>query len=236
MPSVCRKSSLFALFRPRRRNGAFTLIELLTVIAILLVLGGIALGAISGVKQRANIARARSDLAALAGALEEFKRFYGDYPQLGAFVQATATPTSTTAGPGVGTVQARLFNCLTGCFGPKAFAATDRLNGPNFLDVGRFSINGTLLNTFLVPTNNPPNPPFKQEQNVCLLDPWGRRYIYYYKNASNPGAWQATSYVLYSAGPVVATNGNQTAPIAPATGLFLATQSAEMADNIYANP
>ena len=203
---------------------------------ILLVLAGIALGGISGVKQRANIARARSDVAALAGALEEFKRFYGDYPQLGAFVQATATPTSTTAGPGTTTVQARLFNCLTGVYGPRAFSASDRLNGPNFLDVGKFSLNGTLTNTFLVPVNNPPNPPFKQEQNVCLVDPWGRRYVYYYKNASNPGAWQAAGYVLCSPGPAVAANGNQTPPVAPATGLFLATQSAEMADNIYANP
>jgi hypothetical protein len=84
--------------------------------------------------------------------------------------------------------------------------------------------------------SNAPNPPSKQEQNVCLLDPWGRRYLYYYKNARSPNQWQATGYVLYSAGRVVAANGTQTPPITVTTGLLLATQTAEMADNISANP
>lgn len=223
------------------RRSAFTLIELLTVIAVIAILSTISISMIRGVKERANITRARGELAALVTALEEFKRLYGDYPQLGN-VQAPVTPTGQTAllpngaGPGATTVQARLFNCLTGVYGPKAFGTTDRLNGPNLLDVGKFTINGTLTNQFLVPVSNAPNPPSKPEQNVSLLDPWGRRYLYYYKTASTPNTWQATGYVLFSAGRTVAANGTQTAPINPTTGLLLATQTAEMADNIYANP
>ena len=230
----------------RRLRAAFTLVELLTSIAVIAILMTFAIGAVRGAKERANIARARSDLAALVTALEEFKRIYGDYPQTGEFGQAPASPTGATAtlpngmGPGASTAQAKLFNCLTGVFGPKAFTNSDRLNGPNllppqFADATKY-INGSLTTQFLVPVSNAPNPPSKQEQNVSLLDPWGRRYLYYYKNARSPALWQATGYVLYSAGRVVAANGTQTPPITVNTGLLLATQTAEMADNIYANP
>lgn len=220
----------------RRSPSAFTLIELLTAIAVIAVLFTFSIGAVRGVKERANIAHVRADLASLVTALEEFKRFYGDYPQLGEFGQAAATPTAVASGPGTTTAQAKLFNCLTGVFGARNYASSDRVNGPNLLDIGKLSINGTLTNQFLVPVSNSPNPPSKQEQNACLLDPWGRRYIYYYKNAKNPSQWQATGYVLYSAGRVVAANGTQTAPITLNTGLLLASQTAEMADNLYANP
>src|ERR1051325_4047993 len=75
-------------------------------------------------------------------------------------------------------VQAKLFNCLTGVFGPTKFTTTDRVSGPNFLDVGKFTqsgqLNGTLQNTFQVPAiSSATSPPVKVEQNVCLLDPWG---------------------------------------------------------------
>lgn len=219
-----------------RSASAFTLVELLTSIAVIAILMTLTIGAVRGAKERANIARARGELSALSTALEEFKRLYGDYPQTGEFGQATATPAGETVGPGTQTAQAKLFNCLTGVFGARGFGNSDRLNGPNFLDVAKFKVNGTLTNQFLVPVSNTPNPPSKMEQNACLLDPWGRRYLYYYKNARMPNQWQATGYVLYSAGRVVAANGNQTAPITVNTGLMLVTQTAEMADNIYANP
>ena len=236
----------------KSRLAGFTLFELLTVITILLILFGITLGAISGAKERTNIARARSELAALTNALEEFKRFYGDYPQLGALTHASATPANAAAGPGLNLAEAMFFNCLTGVYGPVPSGRGQTwvpLNGPNFLPSELLDaiaanpsdpsahkhIDGTLLVTFLVPNVPTPNsPPVKTPQNVCLLDPWGRRYRYYYKNPTNPGQWQAPSYVLYSAGTTVATSGNDTPPIAPLTGLFLPTQTAEMADNIYA--
>jgi prepilin-type N-terminal cleavage/methylation domain-containing protein len=219
-----------------RARLAFTLVELLVATALVAVLASIAFGALQGAKSRANIARARAELGALVTALEEFKRLYGDYPQTGEFGQAPVTPTATTTGPGANTAQAKLFNALTGVFGARGFTNADRVSGPNFIEVGKFTLNGTLTSQFLVPAVNAPNPPVKPEQNVCLLDPWGRRYLYYYKNARTPNAWQASGYVLYSAGPVVAANGTQTPPIAIASGLMLGTQTAEMADNVYANP
>jgi type II secretory pathway pseudopilin PulG len=173
--------------RRERRRSAATLIELLSVIAVLAILVTIAIGGVSAMRRRSLMVRTRAEVSALANALEDYKRFYGDYPQLGEFTHATITPTgiSTTNptgnGPGAGTAEAKLFNCLTGVFGPRAFTGTDRVNGPNFLEGSRFlaasssSLNGTLTTTFLVPTANRNAPPSKVEQNVCLVDPWGNR-------------------------------------------------------------
>ncbi len=223
---------------PRYRAGApgFTLLEVLTSIAVIAILVTISIGAIRGVVERSKIARTRGELAALVTALEQFRRLYGDYPQTGGLAQASATPSSDTTGPGVSTAQAKLFNCLTGVFGARDL--TNRLAGPNLLEVGRFATNPLVLpNQFGTLISNAPNPPTKSEINACLIDPWGRRYLYYYKNPRDPNSWQATGFVLYSAGPRVAANGSQTPPLNPTTGLMLATQSAEMADNVYAtNP
>lgn len=219
--------------RPHRRSPAFTLLELLTVMAVVLVLSGLAITGVSGARLRADLARARSDLAALATALEEFKRLYGDYPQLGEFAQAPAVPTTLAAGPGINSAQAKLFNCLTGVFGPRGFGNPDRLNGPSllppqFADVKH--LNGALATTYQVVSASATGPLFKQEQNVCILDPWGRRYVYYYKTVRNPGGWQAPAYLLFSAGP----DGAFTAP--PNTGVYTAAQLvvANNADNLYA--
>jgi prepilin-type N-terminal cleavage/methylation domain-containing protein len=222
--------------RPCRGARGYTLLELLTAITVIAILATIAIGAVRGAKERARIAHAVAELASFSTALEEFKRLYGDYPQTGEFAQAPVLPTATDSGPGISTAQAKLFNCLTGVFGARAFANNNRLNGPNLLEIGKFSINGILTNQFLQPVSNTPNPPSKPEMNACLLDPWGQRYLYYYKNARSPATWQATGYVLYSAGPRLAPNGTQTPPITVTSGLMLATQTPEMADNIFANP
>lgn len=222
------------LVRPSHRTSAASLIELLTVTAILAVLAGFAIGGLRGAKQRAQITQARGDLAALANALENYKRHYGDYPQLGEFTNHATIPASTTS-PAAMTAEVKLFNCLTGVFGPRSFA--ERISGPNFLEGTRFldanaqTLRGTLANTFLVPTANADRPPSRTEQNVCLVDPWGQPYFYYYKNARSPAAWQASGYLLFSVGP----DGAHTAP--PPNGVMTPTQlsAANNADNIYAN-
>src|SRR5687768_5553169 len=115
---LARPSRLSAPVRRTCRAGAFTLLELLTVIAVLAILATFSIGAIRGAKERANIARARAQLSALATALEEFKRLYGDYPQTGEYQQAPVTPTGVTAtqpngvGPNPATAQVKLFNAL----------------------------------------------------------------------------------------------------------------------------
>lgn len=62
-------------------SNAFTLIELLTVIAIIGVLAGITFGVMKGVNERAAISQTRGELSSLQIALDNYKRQYGDYPQ-----------------------------------------------------------------------------------------------------------------------------------------------------------
>lgn len=64
-----------------RASRAFTLIELLTVIAIIAVLAAIVIGAGRRAAETGKIARTKAELAALSTALEAYKRQYGDYPR-----------------------------------------------------------------------------------------------------------------------------------------------------------
>jgi len=222
-------------FRPLRKS-AFSLIELLTVFGLVALLGGLAIGTVYGARQRANIARACSALATLSAALEEFRRHYGDYPQLGGFPQAAATPSPPGAGPGVGTAQARLYNCLTGVFGPQPHSGNAGPGGPNFLDGAKIPLDAALSAESSAPRELSDAAPSPREQNACLLDPWGRRYFYYYKDARVPGRWQAAGYMLYSTGARLGAGGVEVPPFAPTTGLMLPEASADAADNLYAHP
>lgn len=207
---------------PRERSAyqAFTLIELLTVIAIIGILAAITFGVSKGVRERANISRAQTELAALATALEAYKRQYGDYPQIGNFSD-TADPSSN---PDIGDItvndtQAFLFNALVGKRGPRG----DAINGRTFVDLSRFRLERTedQPNSFPTATGT------TQVRNA-FIDPWGRRYFYYYKNISSPNTWIQPSYLLYSVGP----DGLHDDP--PNSGA-IDNDAAENTDNIYAN-
>lgn len=65
---------------PPLPGAAFTLVELLVVIAVVATLTAITLGIASGVRTRAGIDRARGELAVLCTALENYHRIYRDYP------------------------------------------------------------------------------------------------------------------------------------------------------------
>lgn len=194
------------------RRRAFTLIELLTVIVIVALLAGIALGGVRGMKDRAASQRARIELATLANALEAYRRHYGDYPQTGGFAQAEVRVEDRVS---ISSVQARLFNALTGASGPGDLAAP--MSGPLFLEIEKFQLEDTTIlasSTWGVAVGSPPRKPAVAN---TLLDPWGRRYVYYYRSEQSPEAWKARSYVLYSTGP----DGEHVSPD-PTTGLYLA--------------
>lgn len=232
----------------RRRSG-FTLVELLTVIAVIAILVSITVGVMRGARQRGAVARAKADLVLLAQALEDYKRHYGDYPQTGPAAansfRVTVAANGTSAGPGLNTAQALLFNSLIGVYGPSGTLG-GRINGPLFVDVSRIAVEVALVpTTFAVPTGNPPA---KQAVNNAFLDPWGNRYMYFYKrpvaaaSATTPAgparpaapaqAWNAPAYVLYSVGP---DGANTTLPAA--NGVFTGTTqtTGDNADNLYAD-
>jgi general secretion pathway protein G len=64
-----------------RSSRAFTIIELLTVIAIIGILSAIIIGVGRQAAETGRIARTKAELAAISTALESYKRQYGDYPR-----------------------------------------------------------------------------------------------------------------------------------------------------------
>jgi prepilin-type N-terminal cleavage/methylation domain-containing protein len=174
-------------------GAGFTLAEILITVALIAVLMALAVPAMQGVRERAAFARGRAELTLIAQALESYRRAYGDYPQTGDFSQASPMleqPLSTNH------AQAKLFNALGGVFGPTAFAASDREDGPAFLETSTLT-----LETSSALLSNTDESQSKSEICAAPLDPWGRRYLYYYKKASAATAWTASGYWLYSAGP-----------------------------------
>jgi prepilin-type N-terminal cleavage/methylation domain-containing protein len=93
-----RRRYFLAFGKPSRRDS-FTLIELLTVIAIIAILAGLVLFAASSVMRTAGRDRARTEIAAMASALESYKTDNGAYPSAPNFGSAASyfgvVPTSS---------------------------------------------------------------------------------------------------------------------------------------------
>lgn len=66
----------------RNRRPAFTLVEVLVVIGIMLVLVGMLMVAIPKVQKSARRARTTADLQTISVAMEAYKQDFGDYPRL----------------------------------------------------------------------------------------------------------------------------------------------------------
>ncbi|MEZ5304033.1 MAG: prepilin-type N-terminal cleavage/methylation domain-containing protein [Verrucomicrobiales bacterium] len=64
-----------------RRSGGFTVIELITVIAIILILAALTIGLFKYVQYKASAEQARGYIAAIETALERYKGEYGNYPE-----------------------------------------------------------------------------------------------------------------------------------------------------------
>ena len=75
----------------RARRAAFTLIELLTVIAIILVLAGLLLHIAGTANYKASVSRATTEVKAMETALESYKADNGAYPRVMAMSPTTAS-------------------------------------------------------------------------------------------------------------------------------------------------
>jgi len=63
------------------RPGAFTLVELLIVVALVAILAGLTVATLGYVNKKGAESRARAEVAAFASAIEDFKRDTGRYPE-----------------------------------------------------------------------------------------------------------------------------------------------------------
>jgi prepilin-type N-terminal cleavage/methylation domain-containing protein len=156
----------------RRNPHAFTLIELLTVIALVTILASVVTGSIQGVKERVAIGRARAELACIAQGLEDFKRRYGDYPQ------------TDTAADGL-SASKLLFSALIGA--PVSDGSVNvSSTGPAFVQISKLTVesNGEIADETAASSN-------------AFIDPWGRRYVYMY----NRSGLSSSEPLLFSKGP-----------------------------------
>lgn len=95
-------------------RSAFTLIELLTVIAIIAILMGLLFPAIGTIKEQARKTQAKNDVANIVAAVKQYYTEYGKYPPVQAADAATAGTDTIVGEPDAGAVADNnaLFNTL----------------------------------------------------------------------------------------------------------------------------
>jgi prepilin-type N-terminal cleavage/methylation domain-containing protein len=81
----------------QRWRAAFTLIELLVVVAVIAILAGLTLSTLGYVNKKGAESRARSEVAALSAAIEQYKLEFGAYPRMDQPASTSLTNQVTTS-------------------------------------------------------------------------------------------------------------------------------------------
>lgn len=166
------------LFPNNRYLAGYSLVEILVVLAVILILGGITFGTAAGVQSARMKSIAKAEIALITQSLSRFHAKYGDYP-----ITEGAEKNSIT-----------LSKALLGwkVFRGNPVQMVDLKDVPpegvtSFIELSKILYEGNLpLSDKLMP------------KNIQLIDPWGNPYVYAYKESKN---WDNYSFVLYSKGP-----------------------------------
>ena len=169
-----------------RRARAFTIIELIVVISIILVLAGLVLATSSYVHNKGARSRAEVEIAAFSAALENYKADNGVY--------VTATGVDAKAGINMSGYQAAtliLYENLTGDF-----------NHDRSPDSGKVS--------YMTFVPNQLSPADQSQAVTFIKDPFGNSYGYSTANQSDPNKGYNPTFDLWSTvGLTSGTNQSQ---------------------------
>ena len=191
------------LFGCRR---AYTLMEVLVVLGLLVVLSAIVAGVRLGLDSRIALSRARGEMAVLAQSLQEYKLHYGDYPWIDPgsdgsreLYRALIGNRRPTAGFILDSVAMELMVDSSG--DPLADE-----KGRHFIETKALSVGERLGDGYTLVSPAPKLPMSLDVQFAqhVFLDPWGRPYTYGYKTATAGGdgrEWRRAGYLLMSSGP-----------------------------------
>lgn len=247
---------------PSPHRAGFTLVELLSVIAIVGVLSGITFAVTRTVSERGKITRAQAELAEIASALEEYRRYFGDYPRTLSAPGETAVRDDEINPNAPGFVARstdrayNLFRALTGLRAPDGEPHRRRVSlntsvvkyARPFIDYRKFTLERTdkrlhppADRELLPEANTSAGAPDLQDYDNALLDPWGNRYIYLYKNVlpNQARKWKRDGFLLFSAGPdgqVKFLAGTEPALTGDLLDLGAGAAARVNDDNIYARP
>lgn len=164
-------------FHKKKSQSAFTLIELMVVIVVIGMVGGIIFSGAGYLFEKQAVKQAKVEIEVLKIALDDFKREYGDYPE-----------TFDNEGELAGFV---LFHSLYGTH--EVYQGTwEKLDSSDF----KKSLLPTDKMTLEILDDEKVNRSNYKEFDHFLVDPWGEPYIYQYPRMDGH-----TGFLLYSKGP-----------------------------------
>jgi len=203
LPHPVRRKNLYKIMKnnsapARRQRTGFTLVELLVVIAIIAILAAMVLPALAAAKKKAQVMKARTEMADLVNAINAYDTEYGRFPMTsGGTVNGQPVLSNEQAIAGTS-------DFTTGLFG---FGLGINGNGTGYTSDNNSNVVAILMNattfpngqptmypnheknpkqvTFLTahssdydPINAPnPNPPGGLDRTGVYRDPWGDPYI-----------------------------------------------------------
>jgi prepilin-type N-terminal cleavage/methylation domain-containing protein len=172
---------------------AFTIIELLVVMAIIVILAGLILSTVGYVQNKGTRSRAEAEIAAISAAIENYKADNGIYPR-DTLNNTTDNLDPRTAGNPTNYQTASLF-LYDSLFGSATSGSRTAASGAK----SYFVFKPTMLS------------PSDQTRNVQYIrDPFGNSYGYSTAYQKNPALGYNPTYDLWSTAGATSATPNQT--------------------------